>query len=86
MYMLIKNYVEKMTKEDCLNFALKNNIVLNEKELDFVYKFIKKNYNEILTNPDIDFARFKSNFTEENYLKIDKLITELKQKYAYLIR
>ena len=84
--MLVKNYVEKMTKDDCMGFALKNNVLLSESELDFVYNFIKKNYNELLANPDIDLSRFKSNFTEENYLKIDKLLKELKQKYAYLIR
>ena len=86
MFILVKNYVEKMTKEDCLNFALSNDINLNDNELDFVYNFIKKNYKELLTNPDIDLARFKSNFSDENFVKINTLVNKLKQKYAYLLR
>ena len=86
MYVMIKNYVMKMTKEDCQNFAIKNNISLNDEELDFVYNFIKKNYNELLINPNIDLSKFKKHFTDENYIKINKLLIELKQKYAYLIR
>ena len=86
MYMLVKNYVEKMTKEDCLKFAKDNDIYLNSEELNFVYTFIKRNYKELLIQKDIDLSKFKSNFTEENYTKINKLLNTLKQKYAYLLR
>ena len=33
-----------MTKEDVDKFARKNNIYLCEEELDFLYRFVKKNY------------------------------------------
>ena len=41
---LIENYVNKMTISDVNNFALSNNINLNNTELDIVYNTIKKNW------------------------------------------
>ena len=82
MFILIKNYVSKMTINDIKNYALKNNINLSENESIFVYNFIKKNYEALYANPNIDLSRFKNNFSEENYQKITKLIKELKIKYA----
>ena len=59
MFQLIKNYVSKMTKEDVLKFTQKNDIYLNEYELDFIYRFIKKNYEAVYANPNIDLSKYK---------------------------
>ena len=40
--MIIKNYINNLTKNDITYFALKNDISLTDQELDFVYKTIKK--------------------------------------------
>lgn len=84
MFQLIKNYVAKMTKEDVVKFSEKNDIHLNEQELDFVYRFIKKNYEALYANPNIDLSKYKSNFTEENYAKMIKLINTYKSRYLGL--
>lgn len=81
MFQLIKNYVSKMTKEDVVAFTNKNGIYLNDSELDFVYRFIKKNYEAMYANPNIDLSRYKDHFSEENYNKMMKLINEYKSKY-----
>ncbi len=86
MFILIKNYVDKMTIEDIKNFAIKNNIFLSDKELDFTFSFIKRNYEALYANPNIDLSRFKSNFSEENYNKIINLIDKLKIKYAQYLK
>ncbi len=84
MFQLIKNYVSKMTKEDVLKFTQKNDIYLNEYELDFVYRFIKKNYEAVYANPNIDLSKYKEHFTEENYTKIIKLVSLYKARYLGL--
>lgn len=84
MFQLIKNYVAKMTKEDVVKFSEKNDIHLNEQELDFVYRFIKKNYEALYANPNIDLSKYKNNFTEENYAKMIKLINTYKSRYLGL--
>ena len=84
MFQLIKNYITRMTKEDVAVFARKNGIDLNESELDFTYRFVKKNYEALYANPNVDLTKYKCHFTEENWVKITKLITECKSKYLGL--
>lgn len=84
MFQLIKNYVSRMTKEDITKFTEKNGIFLNEYELDFAYRFIKKNYEALYANPNIDLSKYKNQFSEENYNKLMKLMMEYKSKYLGL--
>lgn len=81
MFQLIKNYVSKMTPQDVVNFTSKNGIYLSSTEVDFVYRFIKKNYEALYANPNIDLSKYKEHFSEENYEKIIKLVNQYKQKY-----
>ena len=84
MFKLIKNYISNMTKEDIVKFTQKNGIFLSESELDFTYRFIKKNYEALYANPNVDLSKYKENYTEENYQKMMKLIAEYKSKYLGL--
>lgn len=70
-----------MTKEDVIKFTQKNDIYLNDQELDFIYRFIKKNYEAVYANPNIDLTKYKSHFSDENFNKIIKLINKYKNKY-----
>lgn len=82
MYNLISRYINKMTIEDVNNFALKKNINLNEEELLFTYEFIKKNWNQMLSNPNIlNIDRYKDKYTLENFNKIKILYKEYYSKY-----
>ena len=82
MKYLISNYIEKLSKDDINNFAIKNNINLSLEELDFTYSFIKKNYLIILNNPnEFNFSLYKDKYSEENFIKINNLIIEYRQKY-----
>jgi hypothetical protein len=82
MYDIVSKYVEKLTNNDIDTFAKKNNIVLSEDEINFVYLFIKKNWQEILGNPGIiNLERFKDKFSQENYEKINKLVYEYQERY-----
>ena len=70
MYSLIERYMNKITKEDVNSFALKKNITLSDDELTFTYDFIKKNWDKILSNPNIlNLNRYKDKYSEENLLE-----------------
>ena len=74
--------MDKITMDDVYNFALKKNINLNEEELSFTYEFIKKNWNQILSNPNLlNLDRYKDKYTIENFSKIKQLFNEYYSKY-----
>ncbi len=82
MFNMIERYMDKLTKEDVNNFAIKNDVHLSESELDFTYNFIKKNWEPVLANPNIlNIERYKNNYSEENFAKIKKLLKEYAMKY-----
>lgn len=79
---LIKNYINKITKKDIVLFAEKNNIILSNQELDYIYNLIKNNYKEIISeNPNNIFKELKNNVNSNNYNKIIKLFFIYKDKY-----
>lgn len=83
---LIKNYINKLTINDISSMAIKNNINLNNKELNFVYNKIKNNYNDLLYgDPTNIFNELKNNVSENNYCKIKELFNTYKQKYQSLL-
>lgn len=82
MFNLIDRYMSRLEKEDVQNFAIKNNVSLNEEELNFTYDFVKKNWRIILSNPNtFQFEKYRNQFTEENFAKINYLIKEYIKKY-----
>ena len=79
MIHLIEPYINNLTKDEINSFALKNNIKLNNNELDFIYNLVKTRYKEILSNPNsVSFARYKNNFSNENFVKINGLVNKYK--------
>ena len=79
MLNLVEPYISKITKDDIINFAFNNNIKLNNNELDFIYNFIKTKYKDVLSNPSgFDFTKYKNNFSNENFVKINGLINRYK--------
>ena len=86
MYSIIERYMNKITKEDVNTFALKKGITLDDNELTFTYDFIKKNWDKILSNPNIlNLNRYKDKYSEENFIKISELFKEYYSKYRMFI-
>lgn len=87
MYNLIERYINNMTIFDLKNMALMKNIDLSDEELEFSYTFIKKNWQTVLTNYSLfDFDKFKNKYSEENFIKIKKLISEYSAKYGSYLK
>lgn len=72
--MLVMKYVSTLTKNDILNFAKNNNIVVNESEVDIIYNAIKKDSNIILSNEFYTYiTKYKNVLSKEVYDKILEL-------------
>ena len=84
---LIGRYINKIDINTINDFAVKNNIFSDKKELDIMYDILKNRYAEILYGDDSDAREFlKDNISLENYTKVINLFDEYKEKYGdYLL-
>lgn len=72
---LIIKYSAKITIDDMKNFAYKNNIEVNEKDLNYIYQLIKKDANNILKDPFSYLEKIKDKLEHTTYLELKKLLT-----------
>ena len=71
---MIENYIYNMKNIDVKNFALKNDIILNDNEVEYILNVIKKNYHILIYgNPELIFNDLKNKFPLETVNKIEKL-------------
>lgn len=76
----------RMTIQDVNNFAVSKNIYLSGEELNFVYEFINKNWEQVIKNPKLlNLDRYKDRFSKENFEKIKKLFLEYSSRYSSFI-
>ena len=74
--------MDNLSIEDVSNFATSKNVSLSSEELDFVYDFVKKNWEQVIKNPSLlNLDRYKDHFNPDNFLKIKKLFNEYSAKY-----
>ena len=79
---IISNYISKLDKNNITYFALKNDIRLNDNELDYVYKTIKSDYKVLLSNNyERVFDEAKNKLSSENYDKLYKLYLVYRKMY-----
>ncbi len=80
---LIEKYIDNLSIGDVNLFLNKKNINLNRQELEFTYTYIKKNWNQILSDPNsFNFENYKNVYTSINYNKLNNLINEYRAKYS----
>ena len=83
---LISNYINKLSINDIKIFSLKNNIYLNDKEINYVYNVLKKDYKKLLSNNyDIVFHDAKKYIENDNLKKIYNLYLDYRLKYQNFI-
>lgn len=79
---IISNYISKLDKNNITYFALKNDIRLNDNELDYVYKTIKNDYKILLSNNyESVFNESRNKLSSENYDKLYKLYLVYRKMY-----
>lgn len=79
---LINEYVNRMTLEDVNNFALKNGIILKDKEVKVIYDHIKNNWRTIVFgNPRGILDDLKEKLDSTSYQKVESLYIYFKNRY-----
>lgn len=87
MFILIKRYIDNMSIHDLNNLAISKGIGLNDEELEFSYNFIKKNWQNILSNKGLfDIDKYKDRFSDDNFRKIKDLYKEMLFKYSSYLK
>lgn len=82
MLEFIKQYISTLKIEGLKKFTISKGIFLDEEELSFLFNFIKKNYEALYLNPDIDLSKYRNYFKGDNFDKIIELVNDAKIKYA----
>lgn len=78
---LIRNYIDLLDTKKIDEFAKKNNIYLNNDELEFLLKLIKKNFEDILINDSKYLKLIENNINKESSKKIIELFNFYKERY-----
>lgn len=77
---LLKNYINKLTKEDIINYLSKECIPASPEEINIIYKAIKNDYEEILeTNFMSYISKYKLNLNQELYRTIIEKYNQYKK-------
>ena len=80
-FYLIEEYVNRMRIDDVNNFALKQGIILDDEELNIIFKYIKDNYKTILYgNPKDILLEIREKVKPITYSKIENLYMKFKDK------
>ena len=78
---IIEKYINKLTKQDIINYTNKQNIALTSEELNIIYHYIKTKYKEFLDgNEEKILKEIKHKVTPSTYQKIIELYTFYQNK------
>ena len=78
-YILLKEYINKLTIDKLKELTVKKNIYLNDNELDVLFYYIKEKYLDFIKNPDIIINQLKDKITNDNYLKLLNIYNQYKE-------
>lgn len=77
---LIKNYINRLTKQDIINYLSKECVPASNEEIDMIYNAIKNDYEEILNTNFMSYiSNYKLNFNQDLYKKIIEKYNEYKK-------
>lgn len=79
-YNLLKKYIDRLRKEDILNYSIKENIKLTERELNIIYNAIKNRFNEIYNDGITIIDEYKNMLENNTYIKLKELYIKAKEK------
>ncbi|MDO4963131.1 MAG: hypothetical protein Q4E75_03440 [bacterium] len=83
---LIKNYLDNLSISKLNEFAVKNEIYLDNNDLEYILSLAKNNYEDILKDDKKYLDLLKNRLSKENYEKVKDLFLYYKNRYnGYLI-
>ena len=84
--LIIKQYIDKLTKKDIYDYGIKNDIILDTNSLNIIYDYIKKDWQIILFGDITPIVNnLKSKINNDTFSKIEKLYLKTKEKYKYYL-
>lgn len=78
---LIYEYINRLRKEDIINYCDRKNIFINDNEIDIIYSYIKNDYKRFFNDPDDVINEIKDRVSMYAYGELIKLYN----KYKHLI-
>ena len=73
--------MNKISKDDIVNYGLKQNINLSNSDVEIIYYYIKKDYQRLFDNTEDILLEIRDKISNNAYKKI----LELYDKYKYII-
>ena len=77
MKFILKNYINKLTINDIKNYLDQNNYIVSDKDINTIYKFIKRYWEDIYNKDLSSFQQIKKEVDYSTY----NLIINLYNKY-----
>lgn len=82
MLNIIKNYINNMNIEDLNILLIKNDINLNDNELNVLYNHLKNDWYTFIYEDSTQILNdIKNSFTPDNYNKLYNIYINAKEKY-----
>lgn len=81
----VQNYIKNLKYEDMISYIKKEGISLTDKEYQFLFTYIKKNWELLFCNREQIFKDLKHSLSSTTYLKIEPILLFYQEKYkSYL--
>jgi len=84
MEKIIVSYVNKLTKSDIIQFANSNNVSLSNEEVNIIYETIKKDWRDLLYNPNRVFTNLQNKVSADTYKNITYFYNLYSKKLHHL--
>ena len=77
----IKKYIDKLTKQDIMNYATSKEIYLSKEEIDIIYNTIKTKWIDFINgNQSQILEELKPHISQKTYQEIINIYTKYKNK------
>lgn len=76
---IIKNYVDKLTKEDIINYSKKEDIFLNDNEINVIYDEIKDKWKQLYNGNTRVITDLENKINNKAYNKLIDLYNTYKK-------
>lgn len=76
---IIKNYIDKLTKEDIINYSKKEGIFLNDSEINVIYDEIKNNWKQLYNGNTRVITNLENKINNKAYNRLIDLYNTYKK-------
>ena len=76
---LLKNYIDKLSKEDIIKYIENNNYSVSNKEIDTIYYYIKNYWEDFCNDKEEVWKKLKNDVSGNTYLEIITLFQKYKK-------